>query len=504
MIGRKSFLVYFNQIFGAVTGLIGMFFIARFMTNPAYNYGMITFALSFAGLFSFMGSIFNSAHVKRISEGRDEGTCMGTFITLKTISLTVMLASAYGGILIWKHVMGRGFQSPAHESVLYIILILAAIKTMTSIGTNTFQGKGEIAKMEIVKFMDHNVPFVFIILVSLTGGQAVQLAYAYFTGGLLMALAAIHFLKPIPIKKPDWGLARSYWQFGLPSLFISISSLLGKKVDVVMVQLFWSSVNVGYYGVSLRFSALLIGISSAVVTIAFPTISGHHARSDWESIRKLITNSSRYLSMVVIPVISFIVIFPEQTIIILLSRDFIPAVPVVRIMAINAFFLVITGPNRTVFSGINMPGLGAKLVILSNVINFALNVLLIPSSIFGVPFMGLKEVGAALATLTASVILFFLTIHYSKKVAGTTLYPKITIHILSGLITSAVFFFIENNLIQITRYYHLGIFSMAFLGFYTLVLYLLGEFTKKDWDFIWSSIHPGEMLGYVKDEVGKN
>jgi len=211
MIGRKSFLVYFNQIFGAVTGVIGMFFIARFMTDPAYNYGIVTFALGFAGLFSFVGTVFNGAHVKRVSEGQDEGTCMGTYISLKTISVTIMLISAFGGILFWKHILGRGFQSPTHESVLYIILILITIKSMTGIGTNTFVGRREIVKLEIVKFMDHNIPFVFIILVSITGGQAVQLAYAYFTGGLLMALAALHFLKPIPVKRPTWAMAKSYW-----------------------------------------------------------------------------------------------------------------------------------------------------------------------------------------------------------------------------------------------------------------------------------------------------
>jgi len=270
-----------------------------------------------------------------------------------------------------------------------------------------------------------------------------------------------------------------------------------------MVQLFWSSVYVGYYGVSLRFSAMIGGLSTAVVTIVFPTISKYHANADWDSIKKLVSESSRYLSMVVIPVIMFLIVFPGQTIIILLSRDFIPAVTVVRIMAINAFFLVVTGPMRTVFSGINRPGLGAKLSIFSNIINFGLNILLIPSSIFGIPLMGLKEVGAALATLTASIILFALTIVYSRKVAGTTLYGKIPLHIISGLITSAVFFFIENNLIPITRYYHLGIYSLAFLGFYTLVLYIFGEFTRKDWDYIWSSVHPGEMLGYVKDEMRK-
>ncbi len=503
MIGRKSFLVYFNQIFGAVTGVIGMFFIARFMAQPDYNYGIVNFALGFAGMFAFVGNIFSSAHVKRVSEGQDEGTCMGTYISLSIVSVSIMLGLAFSGLLIWKHVLGRGFESPQHETVLHIILIVTALKLIGSIGMKTFQAKSEIAKMEIIRFMDYNIPFVFVIFISITGGEAVELAYTYLTGALLMALATIYFFKPIPIKRPNWEMAKSYWHFGLPSFFISLTGRLGNKFDLVMVQMFWSSVNVGYYAVSLRFSALLVGLSTAVVTIIFPAISGHHASGDWKSIRKVVTYSSRYLSMVVTPIVIFLIIFPGEIIFILLSGDFLPAVPVVRIMAINAFFLVIAGPVRTVFSGINKPRLGALLVVVCNLTNFCLNLILIPSSLFGIPLFGLREVGAAIATLISSIMLFILVSIYSKREAGTTLYKRIPLHIITGIITAVIILFIENNILRITRFYHLAIYSMAFLGLYTLILYLVGEFTKKDWLYIYASIHPKDMYNYIRDEVKK-
>ncbi len=503
MIGRKSFLVYFNQIFGAVTGVIGMFFIARFMVQPDYNYGIVNFALGFVGMFSFVGSIFNKAHVKRISEGQDEGTCMGTYISLTAAVGAIMLGLAFGALLIWTNVLGRGFESPAHETVLYIMISVAAVKLIGNIGMKTFQARAEIAKMEIIRFMDYNIPFIFIIIVTLTDGQAIELAYTYLAGGLLMALAAIFFLKSIPVKKPDWKMARSYWTFGLPSFFIYFSSRLGKQLDIVMVQMFWSSVNVGYYAVSLRFSALLLGISTAVVTILFPTISSHHANSDWKSIQDLVKQSSRYLCMVVTPIIFFLIIFPEQTITILLSRDFIAAVPALRIMAINAFFLVVIGPMKTVFAAINKPGLGAKLVIFCHLTNFGLNFLLIPPSLFGIPLLGLKEIGAAIATLTSSVILFLLVLVYSKKEAGVRLYGRIPLHIISALITAIILFYAERSYLPLTRFYHLGVYGMLFLGSYALILYLIGEFTKKDWDYIMESLHPKEMYEYVRDEVKK-
>lgn len=501
MIGRKSFLVYLNHISGAVTGAIGMFFIARFMTAPSYNYGIVSFALGFVGLFSFIGQIFHGAHVKRVSEGKDEDSCMGAYISLVTVSVVIMLGITMGSIFVWKYIMGRGFESSTHETVVYIILTFTAIKLLANIGMKTFQARSEIAKVEIIRFMDYNVPVMFIILVSVTGGQAIELAYAYMTGGLLMAFASVYFLRPVKIKKPDWSLVRSYWNFGIPYFFSRFTSLLGKQLDIVMVQLFWGSIYVGYYAVSLRFSAMVTGISTAVAILIFPTISGHHANSDWKSIRDIVTSSSRYLSMIVTPITLFLIIFPEQIILILLSSDFLPASLVLRIMALNAFFIVISRPIRTIFPGIDKPRLGASISITSNIINFGLNILLIPSSVFGITFMGLGEVGAAIATLSSSMILLSLCITYSKKVADATLYNRIPLHLFSGILSAAMFYLIELHLFNIVRIYHLVFYGLAFVGLYTLLLYLVGEFTKEDWNYILEAIHPKEMYDYIKDEV---
>lgn len=494
-------MVYFNHIFGAVTGLIGMFFIARFMAQPDYNYGIVSFAIGFTGLFSFIGSLFGSAHVKRLSEGKDEGECVGTYISLKTASVAVMLACAFGAIMFWKHIMGRGFESQIHQDVVYIMLMVTAMKMVGNIGMTTFQGKSEFAKSEIIRFMDYNIPFIFVIYISLTGGQAIELAYTYMTGAVLMALATLFFFKSVKVTMPTMAMAKSYWNFGLPSLFTRIAGLLGKKVDIVMVQLFSSSVNVGYYGVALKFYSVLTGLSGAVGTIIFPTMSGHHANSRWDSIKTLVTGSTRYLSMIVTPIVIFLIIFPEQIIIIMLSRAFVPAVTVVRLMAITAFLSVVKNPLITVFKGINMPKLGAKLSISCNLLNFGLNILFIPPSIFGFQLMGLKEVGAALATLISTAVLFVLTVYYSNKVANATLYEKIPLHIISGLVTGALLTIVETEIFPLLRFYHLIIYGLAFVGLYTLILYVMGEFTKEDWGYIMDSLHPKEMFTYVRDEA---
>jgi len=62
--------------------------------------------MGFVGLFNFIADLgFSSAHVKRISEGKDLGECIGTFATIKILLTVIMVALVIGGIAIWKYVL---------------------------------------------------------------------------------------------------------------------------------------------------------------------------------------------------------------------------------------------------------------------------------------------------------------------------------------------------------------------------------------------------------------
>ena len=501
MLSRKSFLIFVNNIVAYTTGYVGLFFIARFMTNGQYNYGVVAFAISFVGIFGFITSIFDSAHVKRISEGKDEDRCLGTYISLKTVVTIALIAVVFISLFFWKNILDRGFQSPLHETIIYIALLFFTIKQIGRIGVQTFVGKGMIAKAELLKFMDQSVPTIFIIFFALTGGEAIELASTYLIGGLLMAILAIFLLKDFKIKKPDMKTIRSYWTFGLPSFVSSWVGQLGNKVDGVLVQLFWGSTNVANYAAGTKMAGIITGISIAVSQVMFPTISKHHAELDWKKIKEVVQKSSRYLSLFTSPVIIFILFFPGDMIHILLKDSWLPAVPVVRILSINAFFIVYSTPFRNIFGGINKPKLGAKISVFGNTINVALNIILIPDSLFGVPLFGLKEVGAALATLTAGLIITFSSFIISKREADVFPNHKVILHILAAIVAGLTAFILKVQFQPVIRFYHLIGYSLLLLGIYLAILYLIREFTKDDWNFIWDTIDVKQMWKYIKEEL---
>ena len=505
MLGRKSFLVTINHFIEYFTGWLGLFFIARFMTAPDYTYGIVQFGLGTVSLFSFLGHFFKTAHIKRVSGGEiEEDKCMGTYISLTAVSMLVTAAVIIGGIQFWRHVLGRGFQTPTHELVIYIILGFFLLKSIGWIAKDTFRARREIAKNELINLMDRSVPTIFIVYVALTDGHAIDLALTYVAGGALAALLAVFFIKDLEIKRPDWETIKSYWDFALPGFFSKIVSRFGNRVDIVMVQLFWSSSNVGYYAAGRQMALIVNGLVAGVGTVIFPTISDYHSKGDWENLKNAVQGAARYTSLFITPVIAFLIIFPHKVIHILISDAFLPAVPVVRILAINSFFMLYFKPFRYVITGTNRPRLSAKISIVGNLSNVALNILLIPDSLFGIPLFGLKEVGAAIATLSAGISISLTKYMVSHRIADVSFSWVTLYHVGAATFSGLILFVWEDQVMPIDRFYHLFLYAGAMVGLYAAVLYLTGEFTKEEWNYIMESINPKKMWKYIKGELTGN
>ncbi|MCK5459478.1 MAG: flippase, partial [Thermoplasmatales archaeon] len=87
MIARKSFLIVSSQFFARFLGWIGLFILAKLWGDYApVALGYIGFAMAFLTLFHLVAKFgFLEAHVKRISEGKDLGTCIGTYAAIKIL-----------------------------------------------------------------------------------------------------------------------------------------------------------------------------------------------------------------------------------------------------------------------------------------------------------------------------------------------------------------------------------------------------------------------------------
>ncbi|MCJ7570783.1 MAG: flippase, partial [Candidatus Thermoplasmatota archaeon] len=354
MIARKSALYILIQLLNGIIGFIGLKFIALYM--QPWEYGIVAFAYGFVALFTIFGDLaFGQAHIKRISEGKDQEKCIGTFAAIK-IMLTGFLASTtILSIAIWRYVFGRGFESPLHEQAVYLLLAYFVLSSLTQTFTFTFSAKKEIAKVQIPTFLFTLTRVIITIFIAYFGFGVLALAYTYILGEIFQFSLAYYFFRKYTVKKPSIDYLKNYTKFAFPLAIGSAAYIIILNVDKVFIQLFWGAQQVGEYYAVFNLSRFILNFSSAVTILLIPTISEYHAKNNIDGIGKLMLTSERYLSMITFPIVILLVVLAGPVIHILLSDKYLPALTVLQILPFFVLFEVLSQPYQSQLQGMNMP-----------------------------------------------------------------------------------------------------------------------------------------------------
>ncbi|UCF08801.1 MAG: flippase [Thermoplasmata archaeon] len=516
MIARKSFLVFLNMVAGSILGYVALFFIWRYM--GAEDYGIIGFGLAFVGLFTFIADMgFGAAHTKRVSEGRDLGRCIGTFYVIKFILISIMAICVLASVFIWKFALGRGFESPYHEPVIYIFILYYIVFGLTSIPLATYGARRETAKQQIPTLLEPLTRVPVAIAVALASFGVLALAGSYLLGVLAILVTAFILFRGYPIGKFDAELFVKYRKFALPLAISSGIVIISLNVDKVMLQLFWGSRYVGYYFGVQKLTTFLISMSLAVTMLLFPTLSKHHGKNEHEEVKRLTSSAERYVSLVVIPCAALLIVFSKPFLRLFgpdLSENAYVVLQIMTVYAVVTCFWLIFFNQ---LMGVDKPGLSAKISIAMHAINVGLNFILIPKDIktLGINLFGLGTEGAALATAISAVFGLIMFKHYAKKFTDTRWNPRILLHITAAVIMGAFLFYLTSTfsiwemyepfgagVLELLLYIVLlGGVSLLGIAIYVMILSLFKEFTKDDLKLFLDILNPKGMGRYVATEL---
>jgi len=501
MIARKSSLIMATNITDAIMAYVALFFIARYM-GPR-DFGIIGFAMGFVGLFTFLSNLgFDTAHIKRISEGKDLGTCIGTFLVTKLGLISLMAVTTVGAVFFWRFVMGRGFESSTHELAIFIILGYFIFERLSTIFQATFKAETKISKTHLPNFIATIARTGAIIFVAISGFGAIELAFAYVFGHIFLFITSLLLFKNYSIKRPTKECFNDYTVFAVPMIIVSSSALIIANLDKVLIQMFWSAEDVGYYFSSARICGFIVLAGSSIGELLFPMISNFYSKKDTRRIKEMINRSERYISMITFPMVFGIVALAEPAVHILLSDSFNPAIPVFRILPFYALINALTIPYTSHLLGINKPKLVRNRILTMVFLNLVLNIILIPKDIqsLGLTLVGLSAAGAAIATVLSYTVGYIQIRIVSWKLSKIAFDFRILLHLFSASIMSIVLYWISIN-IAIQRWYELFGVGLLGLGIYFGILYLLKEFTHDDYDFILDTLNIKKMLSYIMKEI---
>ncbi|MCK4717321.1 MAG: oligosaccharide flippase family protein [Thermoplasmata archaeon] len=507
MLARKSFLVLANNIVSSVLGFVSLLFIAHYMGSEML--GMLGFSLSYLGLFSFLLNLgFDSAHVKRISEGKALDKCMGTYFVIKLVLMLITSIVALAAIALWR----AGYSGEDGDFRLAVMLVILAyylVLAGVQMIMNTFNARREIAKSQVAGVTQQLVrtPMIIVVAVLLPLG-VMGLAYAYLLSALASLAVGMMLMRHLPLARPSRAYISSYFKFAIPVSVVSSAGLIAVNVDKVMLGLFNGNVAVGHYFGAQGIVQILLVIPISLNAVLFPTISHYLAKKKMQAASHAISLSSRYLTMVMMPIVVFFMVYRVEIVRIILGQEFVREASVVLlILSVFTVMAAVSKVLSTLLTSLERLRTVAKIAVSTAGLNILLNLFLIPDHLFGLPVLGLGPVGAALATLIsavfANVAYRFSTRRFLRRPR-----PRLPLHIIAGLLTG-IFWHVsllalQPSFVSFSTLFLVGMLAaigLVGLGIYVGVLAVAGEFTRHDLRFFLSMLHPGEMGRYIRDEL---
>jgi len=500
MIARKSLLIMGSRLVMNFAGFVSWYFIAHYIL---INYtSSVGFAISYLGLLGLITDIgFSNAHVKRVSEGKDIGRCVGTYASIKITLLGLFAGLVFFSFFFYKNIYpGWDFANDYDQKVITLMLAWFIFSGLSQIPIQTFIGRQQMAKAQTALVISALVQSIVTIVIVLNYNNVYYLAYTWIIGSIVTLIASYLLFIGTPVKLPTFKFVKSYTSFALPLMFVAGATPIALNMDKVMIKLFLTDTAVGLYWNAQKYAQLPDALTQSVSTVLFPAMSSIAASGSMSHIKKITHSAERYLSMIIFPGAFILAAISEPFVYIFSGPQYVNSSIILSILMGWAVMKTLARPYSTHFLAFNktkyfMVTSSAYLVTV-----MITNLVFIPDDIYGVRMLGLGAPGAALATLLAVSVNYFIIRWLSRRIIKTGFNRSIMIHLFSAGITGILLILLQ-WVHAIGRIYELVGYALLGIFVYLLLLRVMNEFTKRDLDFFLDTFNVRKMYEYIVDEL---
>ncbi len=529
MLARKALLHFANTIVGGLLGVIALKLVALWMGDAIL--GRVAYAIAILSVVQSVTTLgMRGAHEKRMGEGGNQSDKIATYFYLQLI-LSAVFAGIVGiGIVVWVFLLGEGF----HATTLLVLVIITGYlfaQNLRQVSVNTFNGRREIARSQTITILDDFIRVAATVLAASVYAGVVRergplaalegtrwdwvhaygaelLALTYLIGTLASALVGLVYMRKVcPFGRLKRAVVENYWAFAAPVFATGVLGSLAMQVDRIMLGYFWVDATVGLYFGMDRITHVVMSLAFAVTTILIPKISRLAVEGEYERIAHVTYLSHRYIMMVLLPMVVGLIVFAGPLIRIVLAEEFLRGIPVLTVLAIWLFFSITNRPFSSAIQGLDRPELTLRVALVAVAANIVINLILIPRDIqiLGITLLGLGALGAAIGTLSQSLIKYVAFRYIVRKLLPVDFgWRHVIKQVAAAVLMAASMWGLLGFVDGLARWYHIGLFAPVGLAVYLLALRVTGEFTKEDWRFFYDTIHPRRMGSYVRDELRNN
>lgn len=495
MLKQKLVLSYVTRILIQIFQIIVTIVVARIA--GASVLGTIAFATSFVSVFTIFFDFGQGvAHIKLVSEGKDEGKCNTIYTRIQLILSGLFFIIAFGFFLFSKFILKETFESEVHEQVILLTIFTISISNLFSIPRTIFNARVEQAKADLPELIKQIIYQLLRLTVVLLGYAALAIAWTNLIATVIIIPIYLYLLKGTIFHKWDGELFKKYISISIPVFLTNIVDIIGSYSDKILLQYFYNSQVVGIYvaGFSIGGFISLIGSSSGLILL--PTFSKDIKEENYSKVSDSLRKFERFTFFFIFPFVLVSSIGSDLIVALILGTKYLNTVPILSIVNISSFIVSYTMIYGVILSSKGLFKLNAKIYLMKLFFFILISFLLIHPNLFA-----LESKGMALAILFSNLFLgtsfiFFVYISENKIKILPERYM-----IIYSLIYFVLGYFLYNivssNILKFS-------FLIILLILFWAIGFILKIFNKNDLQTLKNVISPLLLKKYITKEIKSN
>ncbi|MFA6995441.1 MAG: flippase [Patescibacteria group bacterium] len=382
--------MFFGQMFSLLVSFFIGAWLARYL-GPE-NYGVLSYAIAFVGLFIFISSLgidgILSRELVRFPEKRDE--LLGTAFRLKLIgSLIAFFLVVISALL---------FQASPLIKLLIILFSFSFILQTINVISTYFQAEVKSKNNVKALLFATIISSVLKVAVILLDKGVIWITIVYVLDSLWQGIGFVIAYKRGGLKIQNWcfnkNLAREILKSSWPLMLASAAGYIYLKIDQVMIGALLGNREVGLYAAAVKLVEVWYFIPSIICGSLFPAII-NAKKTDSKMYGRRLKNL--YILMVIISIIIAIpmTLLAKPIIYILFGSGYLESINILRIYIWSSLGLFLGTATYQYLMSENLVKTIFWLNFLAMIVNVVLNLIFIPT-------LGLS--GAAWATLISCLV----------------------------------------------------------------------------------------------------
>lgn len=385
----RSFIAFFVGIY-----------LARYL-GPN-QYGLLSYAISFAGLFSSFANLGMDQIVVRelVKYPEKKDTILGTVFRLRIVgSFVAIFLVTITAYLI---------KEPTYNLTLILIISSATIFQSLGVVELFYQSRVEAKKNVYAQSTSFFITSILKILLIIFEQPLLYFAIVHLTEFILLSIGYYIVYRTNNLSLSDWKYngktAVSLFKDSWPLVLSGVVIIIYMKIDQVMIKNLMTVTDVGYYAVAVKLCEAWYFVAITISTSLFPAIVNAKAINESLYLSRL-QKLYDILALIAIGIAIPVTLFSDFIIQILFGSQYQPAASVlsIYIWAALATFLGVASSQYLISE--NLTKLAFWRTLLGMIVNVIMNLILIP--VYGIN-------GAAISTLVSFSVSVF-AIYFDKK-----------------------------------------------------------------------------------------